>query len=46
MYVSSLGTTLRSVTLVWVNQSSFTQNEAGGSKDLAMSLDGGAWMEV
>ena len=41
--MNSLGMTLRSVTLVWVNQSSFTQNQAGVSRDLARPLDGGAW---
>ena len=41
--MNSLGMTLRSVTLVWVKQSSFTQNQAGVSRDLALSLDGGAW---
>ena len=35
--------TLRSVTLVWVNQSSFTQNQAGVSRDPTLPLDGGAW---
>ena len=41
--MNSMGMTLRSVTLVWVNQSSFTENQAGVSRDLAVPLDGGAW---
>ena len=41
--MTSLGITLTSVTLVWVNQSSFLQNQAGLSRDLSLPLDGGAW---
>ena len=41
--MNSLGITLTSVTLVWVSQSSFMQNQAGMSQDPALPLDGGAW---
>lgn len=45
MFVNSNGITLTSVTLVWVNQSVFTQNTAGTemASSNPMAMSGGAW---
>lgn len=51
VHVNSRGSTLTSVTLVWVNQSQFVGNTAGvdhylaltGDDSQAVAMDGGAW---
>ena len=45
MCVNSQGVTLTSVTYVWVNASSFTDNTAGSemAPDIPMDMTGGAW---